>query len=670
LIRVVLMLALLSLSLTSPAMAWLPPDPMATPGFEEILNLENARNIGPRLQALAHDKSPLIRARALRALGRAQDASLAPLFAGLLKDGEAAVRDEAALAMGLLWEKGDEVSLIEAFGAEKDPAVRRTLVEAVGRCGTTGRGVPFLAGLAENADPLIARQACLAIGICGYRKVPVKPAEQALGRASRSPDAGVRWAATYGFLRGVPQQAPLFLRPLLKDADPLVRAGAARALAAGKRKDQAAGLADLLRDPDWRVRVEALKAMPLVDGQQFVSVMSLAVEDPVPLVQIAGIEALGQMKVNIALAYLSPIIEEVDDWRLRSAAIVARTRLVGDGALPDLQRYKDSSEWQIRRAVAEALGLVQSDQGREILAQMITDQNPQVLSTVATSLQNYPQVMALDGLQALLHSDDMAVITNAASALGQRSDRSAIQPLVDTWHRLKAPGDLEPMMEILRALGNILVPPDTLLVNGALTPEGKKLALATLEEGLRDPDRNVALAAAEGLQRMDGRDRSAEVAAASTGTFPLYLDEIKAPKARKARIVTRHGNLVIEFLPGEAPNTVANFVHLAGQGFYDNLNFHRVVPGFVTQDGCPRGDGWGSPGYQIRCEYNDLHYDSWMVGMVLTGKDTGGSQYFITQAPQPHLDGRYTIFARLVEGMDLLPKMLVGEPILKVELIP
>lgn len=90
----------------------------------------------------------------------------------------------------------------------------------------------------------------------------------------------------------------------------------------------------------------------------------------------------------------------------------------------------------------------------------------------------------------------------------------------------------------------------------------------------------------------------------------------------------------------------------------------------MTQDGCPRGDGWGSPGYQIRCEYNDLRYEAGMVGMALTGKDTGGSQYFITHSAQPHLDGRYTIFGRVVEGLDVLPRILVGEPIERVELIP
>lgn len=671
--RVVSMLALLSLlSLLSapPALAWLPADPLADPAFEEILNLENSRDIGPRLQALAHDKSPLVRARAVRALGRAQEASLAPLFAGMLKDREPAVRHEAALAMGFLWDKGDEVPLIEAFAAEKDPVVRDGIIEAVGRCGTAERGVPFLAEVVAGGDLALARRACLGLGVCGYRKVSIATAERILGRASRSPDAGVRWAATYCFFRGLPIKGPLYLKPLLKDADPLVRACAVRSLAASKRNDLSAAVSNLIRDPDWRVRVEALKAMPLIGARQFVSVMGLATEDSVPLVRLTAIESLGEMRLDQGLTYVLPILEESDDWRLRSAAIVARTRAVGDGSLPELERYKEASEWQIRRAAAEALGLLQSDPGRSMLSEMTDDTNPLVLSAVAASLKNYPQVLALADLRKLLHSDDMAVITNTASALGERGDRLAIEPLVEAYRRLKAPADTEPMIEILRALGNILVPLDSTVVNGALTPEKRTVALAALEEGLKGSERNVALAAAEALQRVEGRDRTAEVTAVSTGTFPLYLAEIRTPKARKARIVTSRGNMVIEFLPGAAPNTVANFVRLAEQGYYDNLSFHRVVPNFVTQDGCPRGDGWGGPGYAIRCEYNDLRYDAGMVGMALTGKDTGGSQYFITQTPQPHLDGRYTIFARLVEGADRLPRLLPGDVIQRVELIP
>ena len=115
--------------------------------------------------------------------------------------------------------------------------------------------------------------------------------------------------------------------------------------------------------------------------------------------------------------------------------------------------------------------------------------------------------------------------------------------------------------------------------------------------------------------------------------------------------------------------TVKNFVRLAERGYFDGLTVHRVVPNFVIQDGDPTGTGSGGPGYTIRCEYNHLRYESGMVGMALSGKDTGGSQWFITHSPQPHLNGRYTIFAHVVSGMDVVWRVVQGDRVTKVEIL-
>jgi cyclophilin family peptidyl-prolyl cis-trans isomerase len=114
---------------------------------------------------------------------------------------------------------------------------------------------------------------------------------------------------------------------------------------------------------------------------------------------------------------------------------------------------------------------------------------------------------------------------------------------------------------------------------------------------------------------------------------------------------------------------VKNFVRLARRGYFDGLAVHRVVPNFVIQDGDPTGTGSGGPGYTIRCEYNPLQYDAGMVGMALSGKDTGGSQWFITHSPQPHLNGRYTIFAHVVRGMDVVRQIVQGDRILEVRIL-
>ena len=113
-----------------------------------------------------------------------------------------------------------------------------------------------------------------------------------------------------------------------------------------------------------------------------------------------------------------------------------------------------------------------------------------------------------------------------------------------------------------------------------------------------------------------------------------------------------------------------NFIRLARRGYFDSSRVHRVVPNFVIQDGDPTGTGSGGPGYTIRCEYNRLRYDAGMVGMALSGKDTGGSQWFITHSPQPHLNGRYTIFAHVTTGMDVVSRVVQGDRVLKVDILP
>jgi cyclophilin family peptidyl-prolyl cis-trans isomerase len=120
---------------------------------------------------------------------------------------------------------------------------------------------------------------------------------------------------------------------------------------------------------------------------------------------------------------------------------------------------------------------------------------------------------------------------------------------------------------------------------------------------------------------------------------------------------------VLDLKPGA---TAASIAALARQGFYDGLQWHRVVPGFVVQGGDPRGDGAGGPGYTIPCELDLSPYGRGAVGMALSGKDTGGSQWFITLSPQPHLEGHYTVFAQVASGMEVADQLVEGDAILKV----
>lgn len=121
--------------------------------------------------------------------------------------------------------------------------------------------------------------------------------------------------------------------------------------------------------------------------------------------------------------------------------------------------------------------------------------------------------------------------------------------------------------------------------------------------------------------------------------------------------------IVIEFFPEEAPKTVENFEKLANEGFYNGLIFHRVIPGFVAQGGCPHGNGMGGPGYTIKCETdgNPHKHERGALSMAHAGRDTGGSQFFIVFEPQPHLDGGHTVFGKVIEGMDVVDSIRQGD---------
>jgi cyclophilin family peptidyl-prolyl cis-trans isomerase len=150
---------------------------------------------------------------------------------------------------------------------------------------------------------------------------------------------------------------------------------------------------------------------------------------------------------------------------------------------------------------------------------------------------------------------------------------------------------------------------------------------------------------------------------------PININTIIEQSKDTVNVVmkTTKGNITMNLYCKKAPGSVANFLELSKRDFYDNKVFHRVVPNFVVQAGCPRGDGYGADDYTIRSELNDSYYDNeGYVGMASAGRNTEGTQFFITHSPAPHLDGNYTTFGKVVEGMDVVHNLLVGDKILDV----
>ena len=188
----------------------------------------------------------------------------------------------------------------------------------------------------------------------------------------------------------------------------------------------------------------------------------------------------------------------------------------------------------------------------------------------------------------------------------------------------------------------------------------KKLTLPRDNEALQPLD--------EALAYFEGRQKP--TAPKNEFNHPINWDLVKSiSKNQCVQIVTDKGEITLSLLVEEAPGSVANFVDLVNQKYFDGKFMHRVVPNFVIQTGCNRGDGFGSEAYSIRSEFSLRRYEEGSVGMASAGKDTEGTQWFITHSPTPHLDGGYTLFAKVESGMDAVHKIEVGDKILSVLLL-
>ena len=231
-------------------------------------------------------------------------------------------------------------------------------------------------------------------------------------------------------------------------------------------------------------------------------------------------------------------------------------------------------------------------------------------------------------------------------------------------------GDLPPSEQITREL--IAATPltrdyglndDALSILDSLAKQKNATANEAIKKALDSDDYLVRRRAVARLKENGAGDFSSRIGIVRSRHSEYTYRRALARMGKKVQAVvtTSKGSFTIELLPSEAPLTVDNFIELAQRYYFRGITIHRVVPNFVIQDGDPRGDGNGGPGYEIRCEINQVPYDRAILGMALSGKDTGGSQWFVTHAPQPHLDGGYTVFGRVIDGMDIVDKIVRGD---------
>ncbi|GAB4197649.1 MAG: peptidylprolyl isomerase [Sandaracinaceae bacterium] len=301
-----------------------------------------------------------------------------------------------------------------------------------------------------------------------------------------------------------------------------------------------------------------------------------------------------------------------------------------------------------------------------------------VLGAAATLPLEHALPFALEGLAA----DDDGVriaaleLVRALAPMARRArDDAALQASLEGRAQARPPRFLPELDRPLVRLGALLRQREQLEARVAFAgavealadpgSEGGQILLAeAVQPFARDASVGVRSAARRALAALEEEVSGSPAAPSNTvSASALALDAVEA------RLETDRGVVVLELWPERAPTTVTRFVELAEAGFFDGLSFHRVVPGFVVQGGDPRGDGYGGPAFWQRCEDHLAVYERGVVGMALAGRDTGGSQFFITQGRQHHLEGRYTAFGRVREGMHVVDALQVGDTLRNVSVV-
>lgn len=619
-------------------------DAIATPE-ETILRREGARDTTGLARLALGQARPALRARAARALGHVGSRGSRPALEMALRDPSALVRREAAFALGLVGDSLAAPALLDRLERDRDPATRVALVTALGNLGVRSGGAVGLALAGSLRSPRTPERWAAALAGARLRDSSMV---EALERAARDPRPELRWRAAYALGRIGDRRGAAALRTLSFDKDALVRAVAARALGEVGDSSATARLGALLHDESWRVRVNAAVSLGSLRIAREARTLLPFLSDRHPHVRWQAAISLGQLGDSLAASALAKALGDSSTGVVQAAAI-SLLKIQGDRAVPTIAPALDLLPSFLRGGVAEALGEVEGPAALELmLARAGQPSDPAQAAGAATALAKRPEarVASLPILRRLLEvGTDFSVVCSAAEALGALGDSVSVPALAGLFARRSTNQDDDVRASAATALA-ALKSPD---------------ALAALRSALHDPDRRVREIAVRSLGFPS--DSLAEGPAP-----PLKTRATPASEARRltAVVTTERGIITIALDPTVAPENVENFASLARAGTFDAIQFHRVVPNFVIQTGCPRGDGWGGPGYAIPCEYNDRSYEVGTVGMALSGKDTGGSQWFITLSPQPRLEGRYTVLGKVTQGLDVAERIMPGDRIVKV----
>jgi cyclophilin family peptidyl-prolyl cis-trans isomerase/HEAT repeat protein len=627
-----------------------------------LLAAADARRFDPAplREALGHP-NPAVRRQGALAAGRIGDGAAVDLLLPILNDSSVAVQAGAAFALGLLKEARAIPALVLSVHGGQIEAV--TAIAKIGGDEGARALSDIIASASPGASTPVVDQALLESFRLGARA----PVSQLVRFADAAAPA-TRWRALYSLARLRSAQGAASLIRALADQDVQTRTVAARgitkALLDSARIDPRTaidGLRPLLEDPDPHIRVNALRALASFRDSGLANVVAPLAADRDIGVAVQAETTLGVVRGVAALQALRGRLTS-SVFAIKRQALIALAQADSAAGVTAAASLTGDADWRWRSVAAEAFGAARA---RDRLEAQLADPDGRVVAQALQALQRIvpaTDTSLLIRARALLAHADPAVRSVAADLLGRHPSVDDVDPLVAAFTRAEGDPFNDARLSAVSALGAI----------AAGSSSGRLRVATRFVSVVRRPDDYlVRRLAADTLP--DTRDAWGAVLPIATGrTIADYRDVARrwlwpALAGTNPRIFleTDRGTLEIELLPAEAPLTVAAFLGLIERRFFDGTRWHRVVPNFVVQDGDPRGDGWGGPGagFVLRDEINPVRYETGRVGMALSGPDTGGSQYFITHSAQPHLDGIYTIFGRVVSGVAVLNAIGQGDRI-------
>ncbi|HUP90532.1 MAG TPA: HEAT repeat domain-containing protein [Longimicrobiales bacterium] len=656
--------ALLALALSAcvPAAtkAPLPVAPLDASILAQLMQSEDLRTYdATTFDRIALNANDVIRAQTAMAAGRIGDRAATSLLINMLRDASPRVRSAAAFAIG---ELGDtSVAAITALNVPIPEAVH-----ALGKIGGPTARAIVETMLHTSKDPAVVKEALLAIW-----KFPRTPATtEAVLPFVSSPDPEIRWRAVYALTRPLPDPANVtrFIG-WIQDRDPLVRSFVVRGLRAANadsanlRAEASTALIAALRDADAHVRVNAVTMLGGYRNPEFSRSVVPLLNDPDFNVRVSAAGTLGLLKGPLAVEALERVIADTTQRvAIRGAAFASFTAIDGKRGIELGQKLRRTEDWQMRMYIAR--GAAQSKTPESLaLAYELAHDDPRVAAPAVASAA----VIAGDTLKGaralfieMLAGSDAVLRSEALGGL----------------ERLAEPGDEAIALDAFeRALRDSTEDAANAAI-GVLAKLGKNNPAILRTFATRFPLSRLTLIE---VQRAAIREMKVEGVCCKTEARPdvytrvvnnVLLPALQGKPLPRVRITTENaGSFDIEMLAADAPITVDNFMTLAARGYFNGNRWHRVVPNFVLQDGDPTGTGSGGPGYAIRDEINPVRYLRAIVGMALSGPDTGGSQFFVTHSPQPHLDGGYTVFGRVISGMENADRVVQDDRITRIEII-